>query len=161
MRAICAQAGVTPPTLYHHYGDLRGLHQAAIDETYLQVVKAYQEGATNQGPLKGIRDGWARFLSFAYAEPNMCRIVIEQIMVGAPPRMVAETLRGVAEDLEQFYSQGLLKYSPYESTQLLWMSALGALTYVVSRQDCDDVSGIVLQRVMLDSTLHALFKSNE
>lgn len=157
MRAICAEVGVTPPTLYHHYGDLQGLHKAAIDETYLQVARAYHGGTEQKGPLKGIHDGWATFMQFAHSEPNMCRIVIQQIMAGAPPSMVADTLRGVAKDLTQFHEQGLLKYSPWDSAQLLWMSALGALTYAVSVEGAEDKQVPVLQNAMLDSTLRALF----
>lgn len=157
MRAICAEVGVTPPTLYHHYGDLQGLHKAAIDETYLQVAEAYHGGTQERGPLKGIRDGWATFLQFAYSEPNMCRIVIQQIMAGEPPSMVADTLRGVADDLIQFYAQGLLKYPPKDTAQLLWMGALGALTYAVSREGAGDTQDLALQKAKLDITLAALF----
>lgn len=161
MRAICAEVGVTPPTLYHYYGDLQGLHKAAIDETYLQVAKAYHEGTDEKGPLKGIRDGWATFLQFAYSEPNMCRIVIQQIMAGEPPSMVADTLLGVADDLTQFHGQGLLKYPPKLTAQLLWMSALGSLTYAVSREKTEDTEDLALQRAMLDIIIDALFTSVE
>lgn len=157
MRAICAEVGVTPPTLYHHYGDLQGLHKAAIDETYLQVAEAYHDGTEEKGPLKGIRDGWATFLKFAYSEPNMCRIVIQQIMAGEPPSLVADTLRGLADDLAQFHAQGLLKYPPKETAQLLWMGALGSLTYTVSREEAEDTEDLALQRAMLEITLAALF----
>ncbi|MDX1299955.1 MAG: TetR/AcrR family transcriptional regulator [Pseudomonas sp.] len=161
MRAICAEVGVTPPTLYHHYGDLQGLHKAAIDATYLQVAEAYHGGTQERGPLKGIRDGWATFLQFAYSEPNMCRIVIQQIMAGEPPSMVADTLRGVADDLIQFYAQGLLKYPPKDTAQLLWMGALGALTYAVSREGAGDTQDLALQKAKLDITLAALFNIEE
>ena len=160
MRAICSAAGVTPPTLYHYYGDLEGLHKAAIDETYLEVAAAYHGGAEERGPLKGIRDGWATFLEFAHSEPNMCRIVIQQIMAGSPPSMVSETLEGLVEDLRQFHAQGLLKFCPKDTAQLLWMSALGALTFAVSVENTalegsDEPS---LQKALLDITLDALFQ---
>ncbi|WP_179057988.1 MULTISPECIES: TetR/AcrR family transcriptional regulator [unclassified Pseudomonas] len=157
MRAICAEVGVTPPTLYHHYGDLHGLHKAAIDVTYLQVAKAYHDGIDEKGPLKGIRDGWATFLQFAYSEPNMCRIVIQQIMAGEPPSLVADTLRGVADDLSHFHTQGQLKYSPRDTAQLLWMGALGALTYAVSLEGAGGAQDLALQKAKLDITLAALF----
>jgi len=161
MRAICAAAGVTPPTLYHYYGDLEGLHKSAIDETYLEVAKAYHGGAEEKGPLKGIRDGWATFLEFAHSEPNMCRIVIQQIMAGNPPSMVSETLRGLAEDLNEFHRRGLLKFNPEDTAQLLWMSALGALTYAVSKDGLvlEGSEEPVLQKALLEITLGALFES--
>lgn len=160
MRAICGSAGVTPPTLYHYYGDLEGLHKAAIDETYLEVAEAYHGGAEEKGPLKGIRDGWATFLKFAHSEPNMCRIVIQQIMAGSPPSMVSETLQGLAEDLNQFHAQGLLKFCPKDTAQLLWMTALGALTYAVSQGSValEGSEEPDLQKALLEITLEALFQ---
>lgn len=160
MRAICSAAGVTPPTLYHYYGDLEGLHKAAIDETYLGVADAYHGGTEEKGPLKGIRDGWATFLEFAHSEPNMCRIVIQQIMAGKPPSMVSETLQGLAEDLNEFHVQGVLKYNPKDTAQLLWMSALGALTYAVSRDSValEGSEEPSLQKALLEITLDALFE---
>ncbi|MDX1299211.1 MAG: TetR/AcrR family transcriptional regulator [Pseudomonas sp.] len=161
MRAICAEVGVTPPTLYHHYGDLQGLHKAAIDATYLQVAEAYHGGIEERGPLKGIRDGWATFLQFAYSEPNMCRMLIQHIMVGEPPSMVADTLRGVADDLALFHAQGRLKYPPKETAQLLWMGALGSLTYAVSQEGAGYTQDLALQKAKLDITLVALFNIEE
>lgn len=160
MRAICALAGVTPPTLYHYYGDLEGLHKAAIDETYLEVAAAYHGGAEERGALKGIRDGWATFLEFAHSEPNMCRIVIQYIMAGSPPSMVSETLEGLAEDLNQFHSRGLLKLCPKDTAQLLWMIALGALTYAVSKDSVvlEGSEEPGLQKALLEITLEALFR---
>jgi len=148
---------VTPPTLYHHFGDLQGLHKAAIDETYLQVAAAYHEGTDEKGPLKGIRDGWATFLRFAYTEPNMCRLVIQQIMAGEPPSLVADTLRGLADDLQLFQSRGLLRYPPLQTAQLLWISALGALTFAVSHVGNEEQDDLLLQKATLDITLEALF----
>lgn len=161
MRAICAEVGVTPPTLYHHYGDLQRLHKAAIDETYLKVAEAYHGGTEERGPLKGIRDGWATFLQFAYSEPNMCRIVIQQIMAGEPPSMVGDTLLGLADDLTQFQVQGFLKYPPRDTAQLLWMGALGSLTYAVSREGVQEAQDLALQKAMLDIILAALFNLDD
>lgn len=161
MRAICAEVGVTPPTLYHHYGDLQELHKAAIDETYRQVAEAYHGGTEERGPLKGIRDGWATFLQFAYSEPNMCRMLVQHIMAGEPPSMVADTLRGVADDLAQFHAQGRLTFPPREAAQLLWMGALGALTYALSREGAGYTQDLALQKAKLDITLVALFNIEE
>ena len=116
MRAICAEVGVTPPTLYHHFGDLQGLHKAAIDETYLQVAAAYHEGTEEKGPLKGIR---------------------------------------------HFHSQGLLSYPPRQTAQLLWIAALGALTYAVSHVGSEENDDLLLQKATLDITLAALFNVAE
>ena len=37
-RAVCAMAGVTAPTLYHHFGSADGLLSAAITEGFAQFL---------------------------------------------------------------------------------------------------------------------------
>jgi AcrR family transcriptional regulator len=142
--------------LYHHYGDLAGLHKAAIDETYVQVAEAYRRGTKQTGPLEGLRAGWATFNHFAHKEPRMCRIVIQQILAGEPPSMVASTLAAVAEDLSSLHEQGLLRVSPQIVVQLLWMATLGSVCFTAS-EGSDKKLYPALQETMIDSILHSLF----
>jgi AcrR family transcriptional regulator len=156
-RAICAEVGVSAPTMYHHYGDLVGLHKAAIDETYVQVAEAYRRGAKEKGPLQGLRAGWATFNHFARQEPRMCRIVIEHILAGEPPSMVASTLTAVTEDLAKLHAQGLLNFSPYVAVQLLWMATLGSVCFTAS-EGSDKALYPSLQKSMIDMILQSMFK---
>jgi len=155
-RAICAEVGVTAPTMYHHFGDLAGLHKAAIDETYLQVAEAYRRGAREKGPLQGLREGWASFNHFAHEEPRMCRIVIQQILAGQPPASIAGTLTTVAEDLASLHADGSLNVSPEVAVQLLWMATLGSVCFTAS-EGTDQILYPSLQESMIDMILHALF----
>lgn len=156
-RAICAEVGVTAPTMYHHYGDLAGLHKAAIDETYLQVAEAYRRGAKEKGPLQGLRNGWAAFNHFAHEEPQMCRIVIQQILAGEPPASIADTLSTVADDLKILYADGTLTVAPQTAVQLLWMGTLGSVCFTAS-EGTDQTDYPSLQRSMTEMMLQALFK---
>lgn len=75
--------------------------------------------------------------------------------------MVSETLRGLVEDLKEVHGRGLLKFSSEDTAQLLWMSALGALTYAVSKDGLvlEGSEEPVLQKALLEITLGALFES--
>lgn len=156
-RAICAEVGVGAPAIYHHYGDLAGLHKAAIDETFRRVAATYRRSAKAKGPLQGIRDSWTLFMHFAHEEPRMCRVVIQQILAGEPPRAVDGTLRSVARDLANLKVQGRLLYSPDYAAQLLWMAALGALSFTATEQQQDAKTYPVLQESMVELVLNSLF----
>ena len=156
-RAICAEVGVTAPTMYHHYGDLASLHSAAINETYRQVGDAYREGTKSMGPLHGLRQGWARFHNFAHKEPLMCRLVIDQIAAGQPPSLVATTLENVTADLKKLEQDGLLKYSAEDTVRLLWMLTLGGICFTTSERQNDD-GYPRLQDLMIEITLDGIFK---
>lgn len=157
-RAICAMAGVGAPTIYHYFGDLAGLHRAAIDETYEQVAEAYLQGTKEGGPQQGLRNGWGAFDHFARQEPLMCRIVIQQILAGAPPVSVAETLRTVEKDLSLLYDAGALNYPAHEAVQLLWIGTLGTACFT-SSEKADQEDYPALQKKMVDIVFDALFSN--
>ncbi|MDH4565248.1 TetR/AcrR family transcriptional regulator [Pseudomonas sp. BN414] len=158
-RAICALAGVGAPTIYHYFGDLTGLHRAAIDETYVQVAEAYQQGANERGPQQGLRNGWGAFNHFAHQEPLMCRIVIQQILAGEPPATVAETLRTVENDLSRLNEEGVLNCPAHEAVQLLWIGTLGTACFTSIKKNEEQESYPALQERMVDIVLNALFSN--
>lgn len=160
-RAICALAGVGAPTIYHYFGDLTGLHRAAIDETYEQVADAYLRGVEEGGPQQGLRNGWGAFNHFAHQEPLMCRIVIQQILAGEPPATVAETLRTVENDLTRLYAEGILNCPAHEAVQLLWIGTLGTACFISSEKNDAPEEPQGLQDKMVDIVLNSLFSTKK
>jgi AcrR family transcriptional regulator len=160
-RAICNQARVGAPAMYHHYGDLNGLHQAAVNESFRMVAASYRRSARTKGPLQGIRDGWQTFMNFAIEEPRMCRIVIQKILIGEPPLAVASTLENVAKDMAMLKAQGIMSCSPEFAVELLWSGALGAACFTSIergdvKKDVDLRKAQAIQQAMLDALLDSL-----
>lgn len=155
-RAICDEARVGAPAMYHHYGDLNGLHQAAVNETFRKVAARYQRSARTKGPLQGIRDAWAVLMNFAHEQPRMCRIVIQKILAGEPPQAVAGTLQNVAKDLAKLEVQGALRCSPEFAAQLLWTGALGAACFTSIERGDDLLKDREIQQAMLDALLNSV-----
>src|ERR1700704_2789132 len=59
-RAVCDAAGVTPPTLYHHFGDKDGLLAAVVDfgwAHFLETKRAVAE-VVHDHLADDIRAGW-------------------------------------------------------------------------------------------------------
>lgn len=157
-RAICQEVGVGAPAMYHHYGDLTGLHKAAIDETFRLVATTYRRSTKTKGPLQGIRDGWAMFVHFAREEPRMCRIVIQHILAGDPPKAVEGTLRNVAKDLASLDEQKALSCSPEVASQLLWAGALGAVCFESIDRTSAGAVNPVIQQGLLEAVLSAIVR---
>lgn len=159
-RAICALADVGAPTIYHYFGDLDGLHRAAIDETYEQVAEAYLMGSRKLGALEGLRSGWGAFNHFAYKEPLMCRLVIQHILAGEPPAKVSETLTAVEEDLSKLYDAGNISCPAHEAVQLLWIGTLGTVCFIASESAYNPEAIPEAQRRMIDLVLANLFRES-
>jgi AcrR family transcriptional regulator len=67
-RAICEAAGVTQPTLYHHFGDKGGLIEAVVTEGFERALagKKAKERETDD-PVDDLRRGWDDHVSFGVA----------------------------------------------------------------------------------------------
>lgn len=156
-RAICAEAGVGAPVIYHHYGDLNGLYQAAIEESFRQVASCYKHSAKTKGPLQGIRDSWALFMHFAYEQPRMCRIVIEQILAGDPPRAVERTLQNIAKDIALMAADGNLNFSPDAISKMLWVGALGSVGFIATERGRKKRPDPAIHESVLEAILAQLF----
>lgn len=72
-------AGVQPPALYRHFGDLRGLLDAVARDTYAAYVreKAAHDRADARAddPVEALRRGWDRHVAFGLAHPEVYALI--------------------------------------------------------------------------------------
>ncbi|GAA0557952.1 TetR/AcrR family transcriptional regulator [Actinomadura livida] len=89
-RAVCTAAGVGAPTLYHHFGDKRGLFDAVAAygfETYLASKRAQR---STGDPVDDLRRGWDLHVEYGRTNP-----AFYTLMYGTPrtPPIAAEAHR--------------------------------------------------------------------
>src|SRR4030095_14866160 len=78
IREVCARAGVTPPTVYHHFGDKAALVDRVVEDCFTEFD---QEAATRTPPpdpvepLRGAADGYLRY---GIARPTHYRLMFQQ-----------------------------------------------------------------------------------
>lgn len=69
--AVCEQAGVTPPTLYHHFGDLGSLEAAASQRAFTQWQEKITEEASSAGtPEERLKRFTDAYLAWAMTHPD-------------------------------------------------------------------------------------------
>ena len=76
-RAICDAAGVTAPTLYHHFGDKDGLLAAVVDFGWAAFLKTKLAVAAvvHDHVADDIRAGWDNHLEFARENPSFYKLM--------------------------------------------------------------------------------------
>ena len=82
-RAVSAAAGVQPPALYRHFGDLRGLLDAVARETLAAYLreKAARDRVDDRAddrandPVEALRRGWDRHVAFGLAHPEVYALI--------------------------------------------------------------------------------------
>lgn len=70
-RALCQAAGVTAPTLYHHFGDKKGLLAALVTRTSKAFIAAKATSVPTENPVEDLRRGWDAWVDFALAHPAL------------------------------------------------------------------------------------------
>lgn len=74
-RAVCERAGVTAPTLYHHYGDKEGLLRAVAESELQAFFGRKQRMKPSDDPLRDVKRGWDDWIAFAIEQPDLVRAV--------------------------------------------------------------------------------------
>src|SRR5215470_592995 len=64
IREVCARAGVTPPTLYHHFGDKAALVDRVVDDCFTTFDRDAAGRTPPADPVEALRwasDGYLRY----------------------------------------------------------------------------------------------------
>jgi AcrR family transcriptional regulator len=72
-RAVCAAAGVQPPTIYQYFGDMQGLFDEVARETIAFHVREQTERTLTNDPVEDLRQGWNLHIAFGLAHPDGSR----------------------------------------------------------------------------------------
>ena len=135
-RAICDGAGVTAPTLYHHFGDKDGLLAAVVDfgwatflETKLAVAAVVHDHVADD-----IRAGWDNHLEFARENPSFYKLMWSPA-VAASSSAVREAYQMLYDRLELGAGRGQLRLSAEAASRIVLSATTGAALSLISQPD--------------------------
>jgi AcrR family transcriptional regulator len=126
-RAVCEAAGVTAPTLYHHFGDKEGLLAAVIDFGLAAFLESKRAAAlvVHEHVADSIRVGWDNHLEFARENPNFYKLMWAP-GASANSAAVGEAFRTLRERLELGASKGQLRVSAETGARMILSAVTGA-----------------------------------
>lgn len=151
VRAICSLAGVHPPILYHHFGDLNGLYSAVMEA----VCAAYAPGHSEfSQPLARIDDVWNRVLLVARHEPEIINLMNRQLGTGQVPEQLRQNYEQLATAFEQLAKTTRLRVTPRIAAHVYWAGAQGLAILIVASHH-----GIAFPDGAEDVTKKALLES--
>ena len=135
-RAVCDAAGVTPPTLYHHFGDKDGLLAAVVDFGWAHFLETKRAVAAvvHEHVADDIRAGWNNHIEFARKNPNFYRLMWSP---GVAPNSVAlrEAHRLLYERMKLGASRGQLRVSPAMAARIVMSATVGAATALITQPE--------------------------
>jgi AcrR family transcriptional regulator len=70
IRELCARAGVTAPTVYHHFGDKDAIVRRVVDDCFAHFDRVHTAGPRPADPVAALRAGFDRFIDYGVAHPR-------------------------------------------------------------------------------------------
>jgi AcrR family transcriptional regulator len=158
-REIYNRAGVKAPTLYHHFGDKRGLTDAVVTDAFERYLAEKRRLRPTGDPFVDLRRGWDAHVTFARANP-----VIYQLMFpagGPPPEAARESRRLLREGFDRLATDGALPdgVTPELATRSL-SAALHGVTAAICREPANR-GNVRLSATVRDAMVAALLQRGD
>jgi len=133
-RAVGEAAGVTAPTLYHHFGDKEGLLAAVVDFGWAAFLESKRTTAAvvHEHVAEDIRAGWDNHLEFARENPNFYKLMWSPA-VSADSAAFREAFQMLHDRLELGASRGQLRVSVETAARMVMSAVTGTALSLISQ----------------------------
>jgi len=133
-RQITQQAGVTAPTLYHHFGDKEGLFDAVVAAGFDEYVAGERDFAPSGQPLEDIRRMWDNHVQFGLKQPELYLVMFGNIRPESRPAIVADAEALMEEMFNKAAVSGQLNVPPKEAARSILAANVGVTLMLIAEK---------------------------
>ncbi|KRE82070.1 TetR/AcrR family transcriptional regulator [Arthrobacter sp. Soil763] len=133
-RQITQLAGVTAPTLYHHFGDKEGLFDAVVAAGFEEYVARERDFAPSGEPLEDIRRMWDQHVHFGLKQPELYLVMFGNIRPESRPAVVADAEALMEEMLNKAAVAGQLAVPPKEAARSILAANVGVTLMLITEK---------------------------
>jgi AcrR family transcriptional regulator len=131
IRDLCARAGVTAPTVYHHFGDKAALVERVVDECFADFDRAFAGRAAPNDPVEALRWSYDRYVDYGLRHPAHYRLMFQPRRAHATPGGLA-SYDGLRRRVAAVAAAGRLVVGVEDAAAAFWAAAHGVTTLLVS-----------------------------
>ena len=124
-RAVSAAAGVQPPTIYRHFGDMQGLLGVVARETLTVHVREQATRALTNDPVEDLRRGWDLHIAFGLANPDAFALLYSAPSVAAHISVIHEGVAVLQGLVARIAEAGRLRVDVVHATVLIHAAGTG------------------------------------
>lgn len=145
IREVCLRAGVTPPTVYHHFGDKAALVDRVVDDCFASFDRAFEDRTPPAESVERLRWSFDRYVEYGVAHPEHYRMMFLRSNGRPTPAGLAsyDRLRRMMRAVEE---AGRLGAPLEEATAACWASVHGVTSLVIAGFLATDSPAIRLVR---------------
>jgi AcrR family transcriptional regulator len=133
-RQITQLAGVTAPTLYHHFGDKEGLFDAVVAAGFDEYVAGERDFAPSGQPLEDIGRMWDNHVQFGLDQPELYLVMFGNIRPESRPAIVADAEALMEEMLNKAAVAGQLNVPPREAARSILAANVGVTLMLIAEK---------------------------
>jgi AcrR family transcriptional regulator len=126
-RAVSAAAGVQPPTIYRHFGDMQGLLDVAARETLAINVREQATRTPTNDPVEDLRRGWDLHIAFGLAHPDAFALLYGSPSVAASVSLIHEGVAVLQGLVARIAEAGRLRVDVAHATALVHAAGAGVV----------------------------------
>jgi AcrR family transcriptional regulator len=143
-RAVCKEAKITSPTLYHHFNDKASLLNALVELAYEEFLRHKTKAPPVPDPFDDLKVGWTNYVEFALKNPDLFIVLCESWRRGVIPGSFKIGNDLLIEKCRRAIDAGRVHSTDVETvSQILWSSAHGVAFLMATRPDFPWAKGFV------------------
>ena len=131
-RAVSAAAGVQPPTIYRHFGDMQGLFEAVARETFATYARAKASRPLTNDPVEDLRQAWDLHIAVSLAHPDVFALLYSAPSVDAYRPVIDEGVALLQALVARIAEAGRLRVDVAHATDLLHAAGTGVTLTVAA-----------------------------
>ena len=129
MDELAAEAGITKPILYSHFGDKAGLVTALSERVAARMNSAIlKELSTHRSPREVVRSTISAFCTFIEDEPELYRFLVQSAMY-RPSRAPARVASGISNSIAISLGAALRRAGADSGAAEPWAFAIVGMTF--------------------------------
>jgi AcrR family transcriptional regulator len=131
-RSVSAAAGIQSPTIYRHFGDMRGLLDAAASHGFAEYLARKRTRSREKDCVDDLRHGWDLSVEFGLTHPAVYTVLYGDPRPDARPAAVEEAdavLRGIVARIAE---DGRLRVAVDRAAQMMHSACRGVVLTLIS-----------------------------
>jgi len=150
IREVCARAGVTAPTIYHHFGDKAALIARVVDDCFAAFERAFAHRTAPHDPVEALRWAFDRYVEYGLRHRIHYRLMFgtRHARPSTPGLASYDNLR---RRIMAIADAGRLRAPLEDATAAFWASVHGVTSLLISEFWSPENPAIALVRdAMID-----------
>jgi AcrR family transcriptional regulator len=155
-RAICEAAGITAPTLYHHFADKQALYDAVAAAGFDRYLAEKRASSPSGDPVEDVRHGWDTQVQFGVEHPALYALMYASAREARSPA-AAQAHDVLVGMLEQAARTGRLAGDIETAAGAIEAAVVGVTLHAIrcgqiDQKLCTTVREAVLAAVLIDGS---------